>query len=130
MEVICLYRSEQNIPLLDRLSSRHVAELCTKSDFSSLTIHVIADEMIVMNRSFRWSQATPRHSGFVMDSSSFADIPSSLSSSPYLLFSENDANQISAKFFSSRSPSAWLFSGWNWVAKRLSRQTIEQKGPA
>jgi hypothetical protein len=38
------------------------------------------------------------------------------------------ANQLLAKFFSSFSPSAWLFSGWNWVATRLSRQTIEQKG--
>ena len=33
------------------------------------------------------------------------------------------------KFFKQiRSPSDWLFSGWNWVAKRLSRQIIEQKG--
>ena len=35
----------------------------------------------------------------------------------------------SAKFFRIRSPSDWLFSGWNCVAYKLSRQTIEQNGP-
>ena len=35
----------------------------------------------------------------------------------------------SAKFLRIRSPSDWLFSGWNWVAKMLSRQIIEQNGP-
>ncbi len=34
----------------------------------------------------------------------------------------------SAKFLSIASPRDWLFSGWNWVANRLSRQIIEQKG--
>ena len=35
----------------------------------------------------------------------------------------------SAKFLSILSPSVWLFSGWNCVAKMLSRQTIAQNGP-
>ena len=35
----------------------------------------------------------------------------------------------SAKFLSIRRPSDWLFSGWNCVAKTLSRQIIEQNGP-
>ena len=34
----------------------------------------------------------------------------------------------SAKFLSTRSPAAWLFSGWNCVANRLSRQMLEQNG--
>ena len=34
----------------------------------------------------------------------------------------------SAKFLSIRSPSRWLFSGWNCVALRLSRQIMAQKG--
>jgi hypothetical protein len=33
------------------------------------------------------------------------------------------------KFASSFSPTAWLFSGWNCVAKTLSRQTDEAKEP-
>jgi hypothetical protein len=36
--------------------------------------------------------------------------------------------ESSAKFFSTRRPAAWLFSGWNWVANRLSRQIAAQKG--
>ena len=35
---------------------------------------------------------------------------------------------VSAKFFKSASPAAWLFSGWNWVAKMLSRQMAAQNG--
>ena len=34
----------------------------------------------------------------------------------------------SAKFFNSRKPAAWLFSGWNCTANKLSRQMLEQKG--
>jgi hypothetical protein len=34
----------------------------------------------------------------------------------------------SAKFFRIFSPCSWLFSGWNWVANRLSRHTMAQKG--
>ena len=37
-------------------------------------------------------------------------------------------HESSAKFLRIRRPSAWLFSGWNWVAKRFSRQIIEQNG--
>ena len=33
-----------------------------------------------------------------------------------------------AKFFSICRPTAWLFSGWNCVAKRLSRQIIAVNG--
>ncbi len=32
-----------------------------------------------------------------------------------------------AKFARSVRPLDWLFSGWNWVAKRLSRQITEVK---
>ena len=31
------------------------------------------------------------------------------------------------KFANSRNPAAWLFSGWNWTAKMLSRATAQVK---
>jgi len=34
------------------------------------------------------------------------------------------------KFSSNLNPTPWLFSGWNCVAKTLSRQMAEAKGPA
>src|SRR5690606_10664 len=34
------------------------------------------------------------------------------------------------KFDSNCSPAAWLFSGWNWTAKMLSRATAQVKGNA
>src|SRR3972149_6135844 len=40
-----------------------------------------------------------------------------------------DSDYNSAKFFRIRRPSAWLFSGWNWVAKMFLCQIIEQNGP-
>ena len=34
-----------------------------------------------------------------------------------------DLGQIPRKFRISRRPASWLFSGWNWQAKRLPRST-------
>lgn len=38
------------------------------------------------------------------------------------------AGQIAAKFFSIRSPTNWLFSGWNCVANTFSRHTAAANG--
>ena len=35
-----------------------------------------------------------------------------------------------AKFFRIDSPTLWLFSGWNWQAKTLSRAIAETNSPS
>ncbi len=40
-----------------------------------------------------------------------------------------DPPYIAAKFLRSRSPSDWLFSGWNWLAKTRLKAIAEQNGP-
>ena len=42
--------------------------------------------------------------------------------------SDRQGRQV-RKFAISRSPVAWLFSGWNWVPMRLSRPTTAVTGP-
>jgi hypothetical protein len=38
------------------------------------------------------------------------------------------AMHMRPKFPSSRSPAAWLFSGWNWTAKRIPRPAAAVNG--
>ena len=39
-----------------------------------------------------------------------------------------DVHDALTKLAKSRKPAAWLFSGWNWHAKRLSRRTAAVNG--
>jgi hypothetical protein len=38
-------------------------------------------------------------------------------------------DHMAAKFARIWRPTFWLFSGWNWVARRLSRQMLLTKSP-